>query len=97
MFTFDINDIRVAPAPTANTILLDRIRSSPVFIFLDPLLLIFRCLFQPWDARELPCRSISRTMLDGGMSVSEITEIVDVAGREKGTGTQRVDRSITPL
>jgi len=97
LFTFDIDDISVTLAPTANTILLDRVRSSPVFIFFNPLFLIFRCLLQVRNAGKLSCRGIGGTMLDGGMSVSKVAEIVDVARGEKRTGGKRVDRGVTPL
>lgn len=36
-------------------------------------------------------------MLDGGMPVSKVTEVVDVTGGKKCTGGEGVDRSITPL
>lgn len=47
--------------------------------------------------RHLPSRRICRTMLDSGMSVAEVSEIMDVFGCKKRTSSQRVNRCITPL
>lgn len=36
-------------------------------------------------------------MLDGGVSVAEVAEVVDVAGGEQGAGCQGVDGCVAPL
>lgn len=97
LLALNVHDVGVAAAPTADTILLDGVRSGPVFIFLDALLLILRGLFEIRFAGELASRGIGRAMLDRGMPVTKIAEIMNITGGKKGTCGQGMNRSITPL
>jgi hypothetical protein len=45
----------------------------------------------------LPSGGVSRTMLDGSVPISKVTEVMDVTGREQSTGGKGMDRSVTPL
>ena len=97
LLAFNIHNISVAPASAADTVLLDGIRVRPILIFLNPLLFILGRHLQPGNSGQLPGGGVGRTMLDGGVPVAEVTEIVDVAGRQENTGRQRMDRRVTPL
>lgn len=97
MFALDIHNIGIASTPAADAILLDWVGRGPVFVFLDPFLFILRGLLQIGDPGELPSRSVGWAMLDCGVPIAEITEIVDIAGGEKSTGCQGMDRGVTPL
>lgn len=97
LLALDIHNVGIAAAAAADAILLDRVRSGPVLIFFNPLLLVVGGLFEVRLARQLASGGVSRTMLDGGVPVSKVTEVMDVTGREKGTGGEGMNRSITPL
>lgn len=97
LLALDIHNVGVAAATAANTVLLDRVWSGPVLVFFNPLLLIVGGLFEVRLARQLPSGGVSRTMLDGSMPVSKVTEVMDVTGREQSTGGKGMDRSVTPL
>ena len=96
-FPFNVSDIRVASASTANPIFFRWIWCCPIFIFLYPFLLVFCRLLKPWDSRKLSCGGVGRTMLNGCMSVAKITEVVDIARRQKSAGSERMDGGISPL
>lgn len=81
LLAFDVNDISIASTSTPDTVLLGRIRRIPVFIFLASLLLVFGRPFEPWLTIPLSGRGIGRAMLDGCVSVAEISEVVDVCWR----------------
>lgn len=97
LLALDIHNIGIAAAAAANTVLLDGVRSGPVLIFLNALLLVFGGLFKVRLARQLPGGSVSWAMLDGGVPISKVTEVMDVTGSEKSTGGKRMNGSITPL
>lgn len=97
LLALDIHNIGIAAAAAANTVLLDGVRSGPVLVFLNALLLIFGSLFKVRLARQLPGGGVGWAMLDSGVPVSKVTEVMDVTGREKSTGGKRMNRSITPL
>jgi hypothetical protein len=97
LLSFDIDNIGIAAAAAANTVLFDRVRSGPVLIFLNPLLLIFGSPFKVRLARQLPGGSVGWAMLDGGVPISKVTEVMDVTGREKRASGERMNGSITPL
>lgn len=97
MLAFDIHDISIAAAAAADTVLLDSIWISPVLIFLNALLLVFGGLFKVRLARQLPGGSVSWAMLDGGVPISKVTEVMDVTGREQSAGSEGMNRSVTPL
>lgn len=93
---FDIHDIRVAFAPTPHSVLLDRIRRTPVFLFLEPLLLVQRSFFVVLHAGELSRGRIGRAMLNRCVSVAEIPKVMYVLRTQQSSGCERVDRRITP-
>lgn len=60
----------------------------PVVILLESLSLVLRRLLEIWVSRQLPSkRRVGRTVLNCGVSVPEITEVVDIArGQECTSG-----------
>ena len=48
-------------------------------------------------AGELAGGSVGGTVLDGGVAVAEVAEVVDVGGGEEGAGCEGVDGCVTPL
>ena len=40
---------------------------------------------------------VSGTVLDGGVAVAEVAEVVDVGGGEEGAGCEGVDGGVAPL
>ncbi len=97
LLALDVDDVRVAPASTSHPVLLLRVVRFPVLVLFLALLLIERRLFEERRTRQLTCRSIRRTMLDGRMSVAEVPEVVDILGREQRARRQRMNRRIAPL
>ena len=97
LLAFNINNVRVAPASAAYTVFLDRVRICPVFVFFNTLLLIHRGLLQKRLSRQLSCRRVGRAVLDRSVTVSEISEIMNITGGEKSASGQRMNRRITPL
>lgn len=85
MLALDIHDIRIASASAADTVLFHRVGVRPVLILFEALLLILRGHFKPWDSRQLTGRSVGGTVLDGGVSVPKVTEIMDVGRGQEGT------------
>lgn len=97
LFSFDIDNVRVAPATAAYAVLLDRIRRGPVFIFFESFLFVFRSHFQKRNARKLSSWCVRGTMLNGRVTVAKISEIVNVTRCEQCASSQRMDWRITPL
>lgn len=48
-------------------------------------------------AGELACGRVGGAVLDGGVAVAEVAEVVDVVGREEGAGCEGVDGCVAPL
>ena len=48
-------------------------------------------------AGELARGGVGGTVLDGGVAVAEIAEVVDIAWGEEGAGCEGVDGSVAPL
>lgn len=70
----------------------------PVVVLLESLALICCRLLEVRLPRQLaPQRGVGRAMLDGGVSVPKVAEVVDVARGQQSTGGERVDGRITPL
>lgn len=70
----------------------------PVVVLLKSFPLIRRRFLEVRLTRELSAeRRVRRTVLDGSVTVSKVSEVVNVARREESTSSERVDRSITPL
>ena len=97
LLALDIHNIGVAAASATDTVLLDWIRSRPVVIFLKPLLLILRGLLKVRFTGKLSSRCVGRAVLDRGVPVTEITEVVNVTRGEKGTCGKGMNRGISPL
>lgn len=96
-FAFDITNVSVTATPAAHAVLLRRIREGPVLVLFLSLLLFLCRLLEERYARQLPCWSIGRTMLDRGMAVTDVTEVVDVSWCKERPSSQRMNGSITPL
>lgn len=97
MLALDINNVGVAAAAAAYTIFFDRVWGSPVLVLFDPLLLVLGRLLEVGFTRELASGGIGGAVLNGGVSIAEITEVMDVFWTEEGASRKRMDRSITPL
>jgi hypothetical protein len=106
LFTLNIHNISVTSTPTPDTVLLLGVPLGPVVVVLFQELLIVsvdRCALlleirsEVGLAGQLAGGSVCRTVLDGGVSVAEIAEVVDVRGREEGAGCEGVDGCVAPL
>lgn len=97
VLAFDVDNVGIAAAAAADAILLGGVKIFPVLVLLLSLPLVQRSLLQVRIAWQLACRRIGRAMLDCGMAVANVAEVVDVAGTEKRAGSKGVDGSITPL
>lgn len=97
ILALDIDDIRVAPAAASNAVLLGGIVVIPVLVLLDALLLVHRGLLEVGLAGQLAGGRVGGAVLDGGVAVAEVAEVVDVAGAQEGAGGEGVNRGITPL
>lgn len=69
----------------------------PVLVLFDALLLVERRLLEPGLARELAAGRVGRAVLDGGVAVPKVAEVVDVARREEDAGGEGVDGCVAPL
>lgn len=70
----------------------------PVVILLEPFSLVESCLLKIRLSGQLPPkRRVGRAVLNGGVSVPKVAEVVDIAWGQKCTGGERVDGGITPL
>ena len=106
LFALDINDIRVAPAPAAHAVLLLRVPLGPVIVvFFEEFLVVavaggaflLEVGAEVGLAGELAGGGVSGTVLDGGVAVAEVAEVVDVGGGEEGAGCEGVDGGVAPL
>lgn len=93
----NVHDVRVAAAAAAHAVLLRCVKLLPVFVLLGALAFVERCLLEPGLARQLAGGGIGGTMLDRGMAVAEVAEVMDVARGEEGAGGKGVNRCVTPL
>jgi len=69
----------------------------PVVIFFLPCFLIHGSIFKIGDSGQLSCRGVCRAMLNGGVSIAKVAEVVYVCRAEKDSRSKRVNRCITPL
>jgi hypothetical protein len=92
-----VDDIGITSASAPHTILLDVIVVRPVIVFFPALLLVQCGQFQEGLARPLASGRVRGTVLDRGMSVAEVAEVVDVPGSEEGPGCERMNRCVSPL
>ena len=97
LFSFHIHNIRITLTSAPNAVLLGRIPRLPVIIFFFPFLLVFgRFLEERWPG-QLTRRGIGRTMLDCGMSVAKVPEVMYILGTQECPSRQGVDGRISPL
>lgn len=82
LLSFDINDVCIASASTTHSVFFDGIECGPVFIFLDAFLFIFSRLFQERNARELASRCIRWAVLNRGVTVAKVSEVMDITRRK---------------
>ena len=73
---FDVSNISVASTATTNSVLFWWIWSCPIFVFFLSFLYVFCGLLKPRYSWQLSCRCICWAVLNSGMSVSEVSEIV---------------------
>jgi hypothetical protein len=79
-FAFDILDISVAAAAAANAVLLLFVPVLPVVILFDTVLLVSCGQFEVRLSRKLSGRSIRWAVLNSGVSVTKVTEVVNILG-----------------
>jgi hypothetical protein len=97
LLVLDFGDIRVAATAATNAILLRIVPVVPVLVLGDALALVLGGLLEPGLAGQLLPGRVGRAVLDGGVPVAKVAEVVDVAGREEGAGRERVDGCVAPL
>lgn len=97
-FAFYIDNVSIAAAAAAHTVLFGRVPMLPVVVFLESLLLVGGSLLEEGFTGQLSAqRGVGWTMLDGGVAVSKIPEVMNVTrGKESASG-KRVDGRVTPL
>lgn len=98
LLAFYIHNVGIASTSAAHAIFLDRVPGVPVLVFFFPFLLVEGGRLEERGSRGyLPGGGICGTMLNGGMSVAEVAEVVDVFGGEESACGKGVDWCITPL
>jgi hypothetical protein len=97
LLALHIDDIRVAAAAATNTVLLGVVVRLPVLVLLEALALVERRLLEPGLTRQLARRRVGRAVLDGGVAVAKVAEVMDVAWSEQRAGCEGVDRGVSPL
>jgi hypothetical protein len=97
LLAFDVDNVSVTAASAADTVLLDLVRGCPILVLLDAFLFIIGSLLEVWDTGQLTGRGVRWAMLDCGVAVTKVTEVMNITRRKKGTGGEGVDRRITPL
>ena len=106
LLALDVDDIRVTPTPAAHAVLLLRVPLGPVVVvFLEELLvvavgggaLLLEICTEVGLTGQLAGGSVGGTVLDGGVAVAEVAEVVDVGGGEERAGCEGVDGCVAPL
>lgn len=97
VLALNINNVSVASAAASNTILLGLIPALPVLVFFDSFSVIQGGFLEEGGSRKLSSGSICGAVLDSRVSVSKVSEVVNVSGGQKSTGGQGVNRSVSPL
>ena len=92
----NINDVGIAPAAATHAVLLPFVEVGPVLVFLFPLVL-GGGLLEVWNVRKLACRGIGWAVLDGGVSVAEVAEVMNILHSQEDTGGERMNGCIAPL
>lgn len=98
LLAFYVDNIGIAATPAAHAVLLWRVPVLPVVVLLESLALVQRRFLKEGLPGQLsPERRVGRAVLDGRVSVSKVTEVMDIARGEQSTGGEGVDGRITPL
>jgi hypothetical protein len=106
LFPLHIHNIRITPAPAPDTVLFLAIPLRPVIVVffqefqvlsITSGALLLEIGPQVGFAWELARRSVGGTVLDCRVAVAEVAEVVDVGGREEGSGCEGVDWGVAPL
>lgn len=97
VLALDIDNVRVTSAAATNAVLLGLVPAFPVLVLLDSFPLVQGGRLKERGPGELSRRGIGRAVLDRRVSVSKVSEVVNVPRGQKSTGSQRVDGSISPL
>ena len=92
----NINDVGIASAAAAHAVLLPFVEVGPVLVLFLPLVL-GGGLFEVWDVRKLTRGGVGRAVLNSGVSVAEVAEVMDILHSEEDTGSQGMNGCITPL
>lgn len=69
----------------------------PVVVFLLALGFVDGRFFQVLGSRKLARGCVGRAMLDGGMSITKVSKVVDISRAQERSRGERMDGSIAPL
>jgi len=97
LFAFNIYNICVTSTSTSYPIFLHIIPIFPILVFFFSFLLVQSGHLEERLAWSLARRCVCRTMLNGCMPITEITEVMNVPWCKKGTGSKRMDGCVSPL
>lgn len=97
LLAFDVHNVRVAAAAAAHTVLLGCVPLLPVLVLLNTLALIGGGLLKPGLTRQLARGGVGGAVLNRGVAVAKVAEVMDIARGEESTGGKGVDGCITPL
>lgn len=92
-----VHNVRVAPAPAPHAVLLLLVPVLPVVVLLEARLARGRRVLEVGLAGELARGGVGRAVLDRGVAVAEVAEVVDVLGAEEDAGGEGVDGRVAPL
>lgn len=97
LLALNIDNVCVTATSAADTIFFDLVPVFPVLVLFYSLLLIQGCHFKVRSARQLSGWSIGRTMLNSGVPVADVTEVMDILDSQKRTSSERMNWCVTPL
>lgn len=80
LLALDVDNVRVATTPASYAVLLLRVPLGPVLVLLAAGLVVQRRLLEEGLARELARRRVGGTVLDRGVPVAKVAEVVDLGG-----------------
>lgn len=97
ILALDVDNVCVAPAPAAHSILLLLVPVFPVIVLGDARLLVFRRHLEVLFSRQLFPRRVGRAVLDGGVPVAKVAKVMDIARTKERSGRKGMNRCISPL
>jgi hypothetical protein len=97
LFSLHIHNISVASTPASYTILFDRVPGIPILVFFPSFFLVQCCLLQVGSPCHLTSWRVCRTMLDSGMTVAKVTEVMDITWGKKCSSSERMNWCVSPL